>query len=425
MRPFRDDESGAVLVIVALCLFALVGMVVLVVDVGGLLTMRRTMVTAADAAALAAAGSCGRDDAAGAPGMADDFAQANVASATRLVFQATDCGTGASGEVTVKYQAPKDLFFAPLLGAPDSRPVSATATAIWGPAGGISPVPIEFSVDATGKLPCVLQPIGSQCNYWHDNSSDYDLGNSSSWGFMNLNEWDVDPEASCSSAGTDERREWITGDLLSNVIIQNSPAYVCVDTGHSTSSWYDALSSQIGRIKYFPINDPDAMILSPAGKAKWAVIGFAALKIDAVLKGNDPEAVGIPGSTGNCTTTNSFTAGSELDLDMLPACYPAGPDDITNLVLSTKKNGKTTIYQPDLDYEFDADTHVVTWLVDAVPDVKVAFDWANEDTPGKCGFHDPDPNGVCIVASWQGAQVGGSLPGGGQDFGLRAVRLTE
>jgi hypothetical protein len=110
---------------------------------------------------------------------------------------------------------------------------------------------------------------------------------------------------------------------------------------------------------------------------------------------------------------------------MLPACYPAGPDDITDLVLSKGKGKSAVVYQPGLDYEFDEQSHVVTWLENAVPDVKVDFDWANEDTPGKCGFHDPDPNGVCIVASWQGAQVGGSLPGGGQDFGLRAVRLTE
>jgi Flp pilus assembly protein TadG len=54
----RDDERGAVAIIVTLCLIAIFAMVVLTVDVGGLLLERRSMVNAADAAALAAAQSC-------------------------------------------------------------------------------------------------------------------------------------------------------------------------------------------------------------------------------------------------------------------------------------------------------------------------------------------------------------------------------
>ena len=52
------EERGATVVIVILSLFALFGMIVLVVDVGGLLYARRGMVNASDAAALAAAQSC-------------------------------------------------------------------------------------------------------------------------------------------------------------------------------------------------------------------------------------------------------------------------------------------------------------------------------------------------------------------------------
>ena len=54
----HHDEEGVTAIIVALCLISLVGMLVLVVDVGGLLYRRREMVTGSDAAALAAAKTC-------------------------------------------------------------------------------------------------------------------------------------------------------------------------------------------------------------------------------------------------------------------------------------------------------------------------------------------------------------------------------
>jgi uncharacterized membrane protein len=58
IKRSANREEGVTLVIVTLCLVALFGMLVLVVDVGGLLLNRREMVNASDAAALAAAKSC-------------------------------------------------------------------------------------------------------------------------------------------------------------------------------------------------------------------------------------------------------------------------------------------------------------------------------------------------------------------------------
>ena len=59
MRRLRDEESGAVLMIVAISLLALLGMVVLTFDLGRGVALKRNMVNAADAAALAAARECG------------------------------------------------------------------------------------------------------------------------------------------------------------------------------------------------------------------------------------------------------------------------------------------------------------------------------------------------------------------------------
>src|SRR5918994_912076 len=59
MTRVRDDEQGAVLAIVAISLLALLGMVVLTFDLGRGVALKRNMVNAADAAALAAARECG------------------------------------------------------------------------------------------------------------------------------------------------------------------------------------------------------------------------------------------------------------------------------------------------------------------------------------------------------------------------------
>ena len=75
-----NDDRGVSAVIVAVALVAIFAMVVLVVDAGALLVKRRAMVRAADAAALAAAQTCLRDDGS-AEAEADTFAALNVSSA--------------------------------------------------------------------------------------------------------------------------------------------------------------------------------------------------------------------------------------------------------------------------------------------------------------------------------------------------------
>ncbi|MDQ3940656.1 MAG: hypothetical protein M3238_04805, partial [Actinomycetota bacterium] len=92
-------------------------------------------------------------------------------------------------------------------------------------------------------------------------------------------------------------------------------------------------------------------------------------------------------------------------------------------VLSKKTRGEEIVFQEGVDYAFDAVSHVITWFGPAKNDVTIRFSWSNDGIPGQCGSHRPDPNGVCLVTSWQGLHVAGSLPGVGQDFGLRAVRL--
>src|SRR3954467_14110134 len=125
------------MIIVALCLIALFGMIVLVVDVGGLLWNRREMVNASDAGALSAAQSCvlvagddlyrGNEEAA-----ADALASQNSSKANVLppnILTEPGCHTSRQGYVTVQYSANQQLFFAGVLGAGGSKPVTTQATA--------------------------------------------------------------------------------------------------------------------------------------------------------------------------------------------------------------------------------------------------------------------------------------------------------
>lgn len=419
MRVMRD-ERGATIVIVTLALAAFIGMTVLVIDVGGLLTLRRRMVLTADAAALAAAQSCGLDQAFDAQPQADALATANQADALSTEFETEDCGGSSSGRVQLGYAAPQTLVFAPILGAPETRPVSARAEAIWGPAGGISPVPIELSIDPNGQVDCAYEAFDTECAYWHDNSENHDITNSSNWGFMNLDGSGAAPGDSCPNAGSSERREWITGDPETVLKIVDGTTLVCADSGHANSSWFDALEAQVGQIKYFPINDP-AQMVTTGGKEKYAIIGFIPLQIEAVLRGNDPAAVGTQGDSGHCRETHSFSNGARLDLDSL-SCVGAA-DTFTNLTIYRRQGNNVIEYRAGTHYVYDPIAHEITWFSGNASNVTVEFDWSEAGSEGKCGSRDPDPNGVCLVLSWQGVRVAGSLPGTGADFGLRAVRL--
>jgi hypothetical protein len=414
------DERGGVIVVVTLALAAILGMTVLVVDVGGLLTLRRRMVLTADAAALAAAQSCGREEAFDAQTQADALAEANQSDALATNFETEDCGGSASGRVEVGYAAPKTLFFAPVLGHPETKPVSAEAEAIWGPAGGVTPVPIELSIDPNGQIDCVYKDPGTECKYWHDNNARDEFANSSNWGFMNLGAGNVSVGDSCPSAGTDERRDWITGAADLDIRLTDGLSLICADSGHSNSSWFTALQEQIGHVKYFPVNDPAQMDLT-SGKEKYAIIGFVPLQIEDVLRGNDPAAIGTPGASGSCRESHSFTNGSQLDLTGFSCMEVA--DVVSNLRIYRRQGNATTEYQQDVHFTLDPNSHVITWFSGNVRDVNVEFDWSAAGSEGKCGSRASDPNGVCLVLSWQGVRVAGSLPGSGADFGLRAVRL--
>lgn len=319
LRRGPNDESGAVLVILVLSLMAMFGMMVLVVDVGSLLFARRAMVNAADAAALAAAQSCGQKE-----GLAEANAQATkytvanesgaaVVSGFPQYFPSCDAPAGI---VKVRVTSDQPLFFAPVLGADSETPVSTEATAQWGGAGaGTKVAPLMLSANRLSDCQIPPEdpeslPEGVECAFWWNNSptSDpEDLANAE-WGTLDLWNWDVEPPVHCNNSTPPEFQEWMLVGFPLPLPISPPTTYVCRGQGNFGAALNNIIEDAIleGDPLYFPVNDPQTQIDSagnlcpPPDPAdpdamtcavdKYNIIGFAKLEIVGLYRGNSPEA---------------------------------------------------------------------------------------------------------------------------------------
>jgi hypothetical protein len=302
-RSDPRGERGAVAVIFAISLIAIMAVAVLTIDAGNLFFKRRAMVNGADSAALAAAQACARiSDTADPEILADANATMNVGGLTASdggITLSVGCDTSPTGRVTVKYTKSEQNFFAQVLGFGSTTDVSATATAVWGPAGGAnSPLPIVLNL-GTLQGPCPIplpdSQIGTVCYLWYDN----DRFTPSNFGFMSLSQWDVASTANCDHAGgSNDLQDWINGSWTGPPLNLRYPAptYVCSLTGGASSAWAQALGSiaadpdPLNRIKFFPINDDAGQIMNGPQIDKFDIVGFAALSVDGVWKQNKAPA---------------------------------------------------------------------------------------------------------------------------------------
>lgn len=141
VKPERD--RGAVAVVVALLMVALIGTAAVSVDVANMWSDKRQLQNGADAAALAIAQECASGACGNPTDTAEEFATLNkndnLAKAEVELDQ-------AAGKVRVVTRADTDHWFAPIFGL-DSSEVGAVAAAAWGPAGSAtSALPLTFSV---------------------------------------------------------------------------------------------------------------------------------------------------------------------------------------------------------------------------------------------------------------------------------------
>jgi Flp pilus assembly protein TadG len=454
-----DDERGATLAIVAISLIALFGMVILVVDVGGLLWKRRELVNGSDAAALAAAQTCALDLAESEEDIADQWAIQNVGTLTagQGGIIADTCRVDSSGYVTVQYTNPQQLFFAPVLGFGASNDVTTRATAIWGPPGAANPMPIVVYANSFNNCRIDADPTpGDECFIWEDNNNTQ--GSQSGFGFLDLRTddparygWDSVAGATCPNAGADPRtwiQTWDPNDSTVGELPLNypDPTYVCRLTGLQQTTW-SALEDREGEVLFFPINRCDAVLPgNPFGQIasdtsevacgdtphQYDIIGFVALRLIEVYRPNE-----VQGQGGTCDVRRAMQNGSFFNLDALgiaDGCFTAAPQVVSNVDVA-KAGGPgpqpvecTGLPTPSCDWTYDDANRLLTWNAGGPAgenrNYDITWQWQNQ---GPCGIPPSGNNsGHCLVVEVVDVQIGGSGPGGGDpNSNLRAVALCN
>ncbi len=304
LRGLRDEEDGAVVMMLAITLLVLIGMLVLTTDLGNMVSVRRDMVNASDAAVLSAARACAVGDGYGAAqtaaGELIDENSVNLGATTMTAFDAPECEALNSNLKYVAVSARTDVeyFFAPILGF-DSGPVNSTATAAWGPAIGVAnPVPLRLTHAAVTA--CIQQPIGyagPDCAFGFDNT-DQNSESASQWGVLDFPEgWPTAPPnpMACSSqpGGANDVIAYLSGEVgdFSPVLwALPDPVYVCAEGGMSASviNWIiDWLNAHAGTAFIFPVMADPAVyppVLSSGAQA-YPIIGFVSLSVMGAWRG--------------------------------------------------------------------------------------------------------------------------------------------
>jgi Flp pilus assembly protein TadG len=430
-----NDERGVSLIITAIALVAIFAMVVLVIDAGSLLVKRRAMVKASDAAALAAAQSCVREDGQ-AESQADTFAGLNASGTLTGGIIAGGC---SGNYVTVKYSTPQQLYFAPVLGLGNQRTVGAQSTAAWGAAGAARVVPFVLVQGSFQSANCSIPdvPKDTECNFWFDNGGGGAGGfGNGVFGSLNLNKWDWTGGCGSKELPANEHYASAGGFDGPDPLLLNypDPTWVCEGDGLATPI-YNALAENIGHVIEFPIAESS----TPVG-GKFNIIGFTALELVDVIRAKSAQG----GDSGTCSFTRHFDAGQAIDLDSVPG--PGCPITETGKqpnVLNTpsvsncsasagsggsggsggngsKGGGGGSVPCTGL-YSYDSVTHVLTWGNQPM-DADVSFGW---EVFGECGPPASDDSGYCIRVKWVGHHFGNGSVTTGQDFGLEAIRLCD
>lgn len=148
-----QDESGAVAVIVAIGMIALLGMAALVIDVGAMYAEKAQLQNGADAAALAIAATCADNESdplcVSGSSLAGDYADANAGDGATAITGATVDKAANSVHIvdtneTVAGDQHFSLVFARIFGI-DTTQFGAEATAVWSGVGsGPAVFPIIF-----------------------------------------------------------------------------------------------------------------------------------------------------------------------------------------------------------------------------------------------------------------------------------------
>ena len=309
LARLRDDERGAVLAIVAITLLALLGMLVLTFDLGRGVALKRNMVNAADAGALAAARECGlaKGDVSAGQAASELVADNNdAATVTDIQFDpGTPQCSGAPNPdpdgrntVTVTVSVPQEYFFAQIFGF-DSGTVVASATAEYSK-GVANPAPLKL--DVADVEACTTTGVDCFFEFEKDKTG-------SQRGWLDFPQgWPTDNNdpARCTSqaGGANELAEYIQAmGLPESVALQAAlwdppPTYVCAAGGVPNSlvqQIVQFLNDHAGVIIDFPEVACDGAAppcypwSTTGGRDAYPVVDFAELTIVQAWSGKDAQ----------------------------------------------------------------------------------------------------------------------------------------
>ena len=276
MQRIRD-EHGAVAVIVALLMVALLGCVAFSVDVGAMYSERSQLQNAADAAALGVAQACATGTCGNSVATAQQLANLNSNDGSSNVSVSTP--TPTSVQVTASTRNAQtgagtlELTFAPFLGI-SAKQVAASATASWGsPSSGPAVLALAFA-------PCVFQLNGAiQVIQIQGNASSCSSTSPSGQVMPGNFGWLPDPNGTCSANVT-----------AGGTIGENTG--VSIPGGCST-----ALNNYVGQTVLLPV-------YSNIVNGAYVIQGWAAFQLLGFnFPGSSPSSGGTttyPG--GNCNT---------------------------------------------------------------------------------------------------------------------------
>lgn len=323
----KDDERGAIAVIVAILMVALLGFAALAVDVGTLYAERTQLRNGADAGAFAIAQKCAKNladpDCSATSSLPGRLANGNAGDGLTNIQSVALNKDNRTVTVTTGAQeagkAPNkvSLFFARVLGFNDAT-VAAAATVQWGrPLAGPTAFPVTFSVcqvnDHIGAGPQLLVSHGSKaepsCNY-------VPSGQVVPGGFG----WLKRPDGGC--AGNVSASGWADGDP------GNSYPNVC---DSQLISWASDISSGKDVTVLLPIFD---QVTGTGSNVSYHLMSFAAFKVQGwSFNGNKfpgnfrntpPDVPSNLACTGSCvgiigsfiryvSLDNAFTLGTPPD----------------------------------------------------------------------------------------------------------------
>jgi len=340
-RQRLAGDGGAAMVMVAASMIVIMGAAALTVDIGNGYRIRRSLIPATDAGALAAAQDFA-DITNPQNGCTNGTAQSFVVSNEANVDVPVTCtpftySGGQQGRVTVTATHNVNTWFAAVIGSGDYS-VSSTSTAVWGPPASVTGLrPIGLCIDGSSALQNIVDnPPTTETvivvNYSKDQPDD--CGGSSipgNWGTV-----DFDGGAN-SNADT---KDWIENGYPDPVTFGNHGVSSCTGEPHCYEGDTGALSginSELNGLKssgiYFTLPVFN-FVENPGGNALLHLMGVVRVRL-IDYKVNGPEAARFfelsvkPGLiTGTCCGGGGGSGGNKViticgvDPGQFTACDP-------------------------------------------------------------------------------------------------------